>query len=203
MDLYARVINGEIVEYPIYLEHIKARGLPEFWFTKCETEEKPSVDEFSYAIQVPRVVDETRVVLGWTIQPMSLEQLLRKLPTNVEAQQQARRPIRPIVTDLPSEALIAKIRTLTEDHVEALLNTFAQTRGYKDLERAITYIGDKNPVWDAEGKFCRDLRSDTWVQLQTYFGEVIATPQVKPWPNSWRDIASNLPPLVWPVEVTA
>lgn len=202
MDLYARVIDGAIVEYPIYLEHIKARGLPEFWFVKCDLEEKPQLDEFSYAVQVPRVENPTKVVIGWKIQQFGLEQLLRKLPTNPDTQSPRRRPVNLTVTEPPSEAMIAKIKTLTEEYVEAQLDRFAQSRGYKDIERAVSYIGDKNPTWDAEGKFCRDLRSDTWTQLQAYFSDVIATPQVKPWPNSWHDIAPNLPAMAWPVVIT-
>lgn len=200
MDLYARVKDGKIVEYPVYLEHIKARGLPESWFVKCEIEPQPTTDIFSYAVQEPRVVNSTQVVVGWKVSALGLEQLLSRLPLNPDSPKNNRRPNRRVVNEQPSEAMVAKIKTMVEDRVQALLDSFALTRGYATLERAVSYIGDKNVKWNAEGIFCRDLRSDTWTQLQVYFTEVTATPQVKPWPNTWQDIANNLPKLQWPAE---
>lgn len=200
MDIFARVKDGKIVEYPVYAEHIKARGLPVTWFVKCQVEEQPAVDEFSYAVQVPQLVNETEVVVSWKICTYQLEQLLMRLPVSLEAGRGERRNPRTRLNESPTETMIAKIKQLAEDRIEDLLDAFAQTRGYKDLERAVSYIGDKNPKWDAEGTYCRDVRSDTWVQLQAYFADVTATPQVKPWPNTWRDIVANIPTPTWPAE---
>lgn len=200
METYARVRDGSIVEYPVFLEQIKARGIPESWFVKCVIEEKPETDAFSYAVQEPRVVDAKTVIVGWKISSLNLDQLLARLPTNPNSKKTDRRSLRRTITEQPSVVMITKIKTLVEDRVQSMLDDFAQTRGYATLERAVSYIGDKNSKWNAEAVFCRDLRSDTWTQLQAYFDEVTATPQTKPWPNQWQDILDNLPKFAWPVE---
>lgn len=198
---YAKVKDGKIVEYPVYIEQIKARGLPETWYTKCTVDPKPETDDFTYAYQVPVIQDTGGVRVTWKTDALSLESLLRMLPINPDSPR-AKTPRQPNKENNkpPSEAMITKIKALTEDRVQAELDKFANQRGYSDMERAISYIGDKNLTWSKEGKLCRDLRSDTWVALQAYFNDVTATPQVKPYPNTWRDIAVNLPALTWESE---
>lgn len=208
MDLYARVVNGKIVEFPVYLVHIENRHHPLSWYVKCTVDEKPVVPEFAYARQVPTVTETGGVNISWVIEHYTLDQLLSQLPETESENTPRRGPKRPSTP--PTEALINKIKELALARAQTMLDTFAGTKGYGtppggpgSLESAISYIGDKNPLWDADGKFCKSLRSDFWTTLYQYFADVTATPQVKPWPNRWADVVTNLPALTWPVETTA
>lgn len=206
--IYARVKDGKITEYPVTMEQIKARGLPQSWYVECTIDDKPIIDELTYAYQVPVITDNNGVRVTWKTSPITLDRLLNMLPFNSETNENenpliklptSRRRIKS--NNPPTPAMVAMIKKLTEERIQTSLDNFAKLKGYDSIERAISYIGDKNETWDSEGKFCRDIRSDTWTQLQQYFSDVTATPQVKPYPNRWEDITKNLPKLEWPGEV--
>jgi hypothetical protein len=202
MEIFARVVDGKIVEYPVMKTHIENRGHPINWYVLCKVAEKPATDELSYARQ--KVVLDTNggVTVTWSVESYGLDALLSRLPSNEP--ERNRRP-EPKKAD-PSAALINRIKELTTQRVQETLDGFAGTRGYGTpvggagaLESAITYIGDTNASWDADGTYCKTIRSAMWTALFAYFTDVVATPQVQPWPNSWKDIAVKLPVPVWPV----
>lgn len=49
-----------------------------------------------------------------------------------------------------------------ENAVESLIESIAQKKGYKNSNRLMGYIGDPNPVWDAEARAFRAWRSNVW-----------------------------------------
>ena len=201
-ELYARVKDGKIVEFPVMKLHIENRGHPLSWYVLCNVANKPSTEEFQYVRQVPTLNAEGGVDVTWGVQSYTLDQLLNRLPV-VQQEGAPRRngPVRPA----PTEALINRIKELATERVQSLLDQFAGSRGYGtpvggpgSLESAISYIGDKNAAWAADGTFCKNLRSDVWSALFQYFSDVTASPQVQPWPADWQTIKSKLPALTWP-----
>lgn len=204
MEVYARVVDGEIKEFPVAKIHIENRQHPFSWYVLCTFDTKPTVTEFEYARQIPKVTSQGGVNISWVVEKYTLDQLLSRLPvaeTEGPVRRGSQRPV-----EAPTEALITKIKELAVNRAQDMLDKFAGTKGYGtppggpgSLESAISYIGDKNAEWAADGTFCKNLRSDFWTAVYQYFNDVIATPQVKPWPNKWDDVVKHLPELKWPV----
>lgn len=48
--------------------------------------------------------------------------------------------------------------------IQGTLDAFAQSWGYTDLARAVTYVGDPYPQFNAEAVALRDWRSAVWVK---------------------------------------
>lgn len=208
MDLYARVVDGKIQEFPVYLIHIENRHHPLSWYVKCTVDEKPAVGEFSYARQVPSVTETGGVNIAWVVEQYTLDQLLSRLPVVEKEGAPRRGPQRPV--EAPTESLINKIKELAIERAQTVLDTFAGTKGYgtppggpKSLESAISFKGSKVPEWVADAAYCESLRDDFWVTLFKYFDDVTATPQAKPWPNRWTDIMAIMPEMKWPVVTPA
>jgi len=56
----------------------------------------------------------------------------------------------------------AKIVAALENSVQQHLDSEARKLGYDSLMSAISYVGDANPAWDADGKSFRNWRSAVW-----------------------------------------
>lgn len=48
---------------------------------------------------------------------------------------------------------------------QGVLDRFARTWGYDSAASAVSYVGDPNPQFNAEGVAIRDWRSAVWVQV--------------------------------------
>jgi hypothetical protein len=82
--------------------------------------------------------------------------------------------------------------------VQALLDSFAQTRGYDGILSACSYATDPDPAFSAEGQYCVGLRSRTWAALRVMLAEVEAGS--RPIPSGFDEIAGELPTAsaAWP-----
>lgn len=79
--------------------------------------------------------------------------------------------------------------------IEALHTATAQSRGYRDADRCISYVGDVNPAWHAEATAFRAWRSATWEAAYAIAASVAAGHRTQP------DIPAflgELPVMVWP-----
>lgn len=202
-EVYARLKDGVIVEYPVAKIHIENRHHPMSWYVLCTFADKPSIAEFEYLRQVPKVTETNGVHIEWVVEKYNLDQLLSRLPV-VQAEGGPRRGSqRPV--EIPTESLINKIKELAIERAQTVLDAFAGTKGYgtppggpKSLESAISFKGSKIPEWAADAAYCENLRDDFWVDLFAYFDAVTATPQTKPWPTRWLDIVAAMPEMKWP-----
>lgn len=75
------------------------------------------------------------------------------------------------------------------------LDEFAQTRNYDGILSACTYATSSVEKFQIEGQRCVDLRDQTWPALYAVLAEVEAG--TRPVPDSFADIASDLPELTW------
>ena len=193
-QIYARVINGKIVEFPVYLIHIQNRALPLEWFTEVIYDVKPPVPDFHYAKEVPRVENGTEVHIGYEIIAMTLSDLLLQASGGTRLLDgEAATPIDVTTLD---PALIARIKVLTEEIVQKLMDEFAAEKGYDSMMSLISYKDSTIPTFAAEAMVGITSRDNTWVSINTYLSEVLAG--IKPVPTSLNDILANVPDLVWP-----
>lgn len=94
------------------------------------------------------------------------------------------------------EATVNAIKQAITDATQARLDAFAFTRGYDDIKSAADYAGDEDAVFNAEGTYCKSLRSRTWRALINIMEEVKAG--TRPMPTSFADVEAELPPMEWP-----
>jgi len=79
--------------------------------------------------------------------------------------------------------------------VQKRLDDFAKTNNYDGILSATTYATDPNPKFSLEGQRAVELRSATWDKLYQILAEVQSG--MRPMPNSYADIESELPSLTW------
>lgn len=199
MDIYARVEQGVIMEFPVYLTHIETRMHPIALYTKCNAGTPPSITELQFLKQAAVLAKDGTVSITYTAVDYPLESLLAKLPNDTLPKAVRDRQ------EKPSVALLARIDALVRERVQSRLDSFVGTRGYgtppgslKSIETAISYIGSKNPIWDAEGRYAKELRETTWEAVDVYLSDIRAVPQLRPWPKTWQEIADALPAAMWP-----
>lgn len=86
------------------------------------------------------------------------------------------------------------------------LDGFAKGRGYDGILSACTYATSTVERFQIEGQKCVELRDATWSKLYDIVDEIQA--QTRPMPESFNEIASELPALLWgdepaPIETPA
>lgn len=90
------------------------------------------------------------------------------------------------------EAIKNEVVTATQQR----LDSFAQSRQYDGILSACTYHTSPTPKFQVEGQYCLAQRDATWAKLYEILAEVEAG--TRPMPQSFADIESELPALVWP-----
>ncbi|MBV8061061.1 MAG: hypothetical protein JO253_06005 [Alphaproteobacteria bacterium] len=94
------------------------------------------------------------------------------------------------VTALPLATVEMNVKTLVQNQ----LDTTARTRGYDDMHSLVSYAGDPDPKFNAEGAAGRTWRSAYW----QYSYNVLAQVQGgAPMPTSTAFL-SGAPQMVWP-----
>ena len=76
------------------------------------------------------------------------------------------------------------------------LDKFAQTRNYDGILSACTYATSLVQKFQIEGQYCVEARDMTWIKLYEIMTEV--EQGIRPIPQKFEDIESELPPLIWP-----
>jgi hypothetical protein len=70
--------------------------------------------------------------------------------------------------------------------IQGHLDSVAKAWGYDDIKSAVSYIGDPNPKYNAEGIILRNFRSATWTKAE----ELHILPEP---PVSQEELLSHLP----------
>lgn len=190
-DVFARVKNGEVVEYPVYRLYIKNRGHSVSMYMPVVEKTKPELPAF-HKYSVSKEVGQTTVTVSYSVVPMTLEEMLvsiRPKTTGIPPT-----VVVPNIADIP-EATIRRINVLVSDYAEDKMNTFARTKNYTDMDRAIGYMNDPDPGFVADAMRCNELRSLTWRQLNAYFAEIMAG--TKPVPLTIREFDAVIPEYTW------
>jgi hypothetical protein len=99
------------------------------------------------------------------------------------------------VEPIPPEEVEAALKKAVAQAVQRHLDTAVAPRGYSSAAAAISYIGDPNHVWDAEGRAVLSWRSAVW---QTCFAALDAVVAGLRAPLTPAEMVAELPPLVWP-----
>ena len=83
-----------------------------------------------------------------------------------------------------------------EIETQKRLDTFAQTKGYENINSATTYISSSVTKYKNEGTYASTVRDSTWTALYQIIDDANdgRRNQIK----EFSEIVSELPTLVWP-----
>lgn len=200
LTIYARLVDGKVVEYPVYELHIVNRAQPFDWYTKVQFAPQPEVPEF-YTLE--EIITVTKDLAGvdavnvtYNVKPLSLAHILNTLRKPSEdgglLGMPSNEPL--AIADVPP-ATIKRVADLAAELSVSRLNAFVQTRSYDDVKSAVGYVGSAIPNFAAEGKRAFDLRDQSWQALLAYMDKV--TTGVLPVPITVEEIEAVLPALTW------
>jgi len=190
-DVFARVENGQIVEYPVYRLHIENRSHPVEWYTPVVEVNKPEVPEFHYLTPTLTLKDGV-VNVTYSVKAFDLSQLLARVNSSV--------------MDLPgkSEVFISQIDpkladrivNLTTNYAEGKLEAFIATRGYDSLNNLLSRYKDSSVAkFKLEANHVQGLLDALWSRLLAYYGEI--NTGVKPIPMSLSEIDAVIGEFTW------
>ncbi len=96
---------------------------------------------------------------------------------------------------IPPEEIAATIKRQVADAVQRHLDAAVSERNYSSAAAAVSYVGDPNPQWDAEGRAVLAWRSAVWMACFAALDAVLAGERPPLTPD---EMVAELPPLVWP-----
>lgn len=193
LEVYARVENRRIVEYPVYSLHITNRAHPFEWYQKVFFDQKPETPEFHYLQEVPVLQINNEVHVTYIPVAMTLRDLLAIIypETNLGFSEE----IQPVDISTVDEKLVNRIVELVRQHVQRLLDEFAKQRGYDSIVSAVSYGNSSVQQFANEGQRALQKRDEAWTNMYAYIAEVKAGS--KPVPKSVSEIEAELPALTW------
>lgn len=198
LDVFARVVDGKIVEYPVFYIHIKNRAEPLAWYTKVIFEHKPEVPAFCYAAEKVTLT-LGNVVVTYEIKEYTFSNLIAQLIRANEANNVTNitDPNYTPVIELASidAATMTQLAKKATEYVQGRLDQFANSRGYDGILSACSYKDSTNPAFAADAAIAIPKRDQAWTNLHAYLADVQSG--VKPVPTSVQDITAQLPELVW------
>ncbi|ALG75444.1 hypothetical protein VY88_26910 [Azospirillum thiophilum] len=89
----------------------------------------------------------------------------------------------------------AAIKQQVADAVQRHLDAAVAGRNYSSAAAAVSYVGDPNPLWDAEARAVLAWRSAVWTACFAALDAVLAGDRA---PLTPEEMVAELPPLVWP-----
>lgn len=195
-EVYCRIENGEIVEYPVYAVHIRNRAHPFEMYTKVVFSKKPALPDFAYYTQNIELLGNVPIVT-FGIAYKGLQTVLNELhnvgggaaPT-VPGEQPTPKPIEEV-----PPATLDRVLTLVKELVQTRLDQWAATREYDGILSVTTYSYSSNAQRSAEGLKAISNRDDTWDAMYAYMDKV--TTKQLPVPMQVTEIEAQLPVLTW------
>lgn len=82
-----------------------------------------------------------------------------------------------------------------DQQIDGYLNDFAFTRGYNDINHAVTYIHSSVTEWVAEAQRCIYLRDQCYLAYEQVCAEIDAG--TRPEPLDLVDFMDAMPELTW------
>lgn len=166
-NIYAKVENGVIVEYPVMAFHIKNRGHSVSAYRKCIFDIKPELKPFQSLVETP-VFHNNTVIVKYKISEASLQSLLDK----ANRQKSSNGKI--------EEVLLNRIITEIKNLTQSVLDSKAIALGYFSSISAISYETSNNAQSQEDAVKIKDYRDFLWDAVLPYI-------------NVFKDDISKLP----------
>lgn len=127
--------------------------------------------------------------VGGTSEDTLVKHLARRGITDYTISQQS--PKRPTITD---EQRKASIKATLLKAVDNYMDKTVQERGYDNIAKCVTYEGDEDPIFNAEGTAAKKWRSRVYRKLYNVLAEVESG--VRPIPTE-KELIAELPVIEW------
>ena len=196
---YGRIVDGKVVEYPVYELHIKNRAHPKEWYTEVVHLQKPVIDERHQQIRQELEITGKIIVAKYVAVPLSVDAILDKLfypegRFNRENPMEQVEPVELAIGGIDPE-LVSIITERVSQQVGQALDAFAKTRNYDDVKSAATYVNSAVPQFKAEAERVIALRDQSYASLYQFIQDVATG--AKPVPKTYAEVQAILPELTW------
>ena len=196
---YGRIIDGKVVEYPVYELHIKNRAHPKEWYTEVIHLVVPEHDSRYEYIQQALEITGAHIVAKYNVVPMTVDGILNKVfyPNGMMDMSKPGEIVQPAEININDvdPALVSAVVARVSLEIGQKLDDFAKTRNYDDVKSAVTYLNSDVPQFKAEAERIAALRDQTYSLLYQYISDIKTG--VKPIPKSFGEINAILPELTW------
>lgn len=191
-DLFARVENHQIVEYPVYRIHIVSRSHPIEWYTPVTVVPALPAPQFYRNQEKVELKNDGQVLVTYEAVPLSLEQLLQTVYADVipEEGQEAE-----VFYSQVDPALAYRIYLLAGNFTMDKLNEFVQTRDYDSMLSLVSYKDSQIPKFSAEAARGIELRDQIWTAMVGFFQQL--QQDLVPVPRSLGEVEAIMPALTW------
>lgn len=190
-QVYARVVNGKIIEYPVYHRHIVARGQDVKLYTRCIEVNRPDDVKASEGLKESRFYSKQEDVVYLTYEKydLPLEVLLNKFSNNKEKKYKDLSP------DM-QDALLTQISV----YVTRVMDDFAATRRYGSIASCAAYACEGEDKIDKEGRYAKSLMKKVWSIVPDKITEIVANTVDLP---TIEEVHGWLPEMKWPSDSDA
>ena len=198
LDLFGRIINGEIIEFPVYRIHVTNRSHPLSWYTPAIEKANPELPPFSVYERHLDIKDGF-IEVSYTVRAYTLEELLSQLKKEPNLEEPGAEAVIISIADV-DPAMVQRIYGMASDYLTTKLVEFAASRGYGTsnvdaFTSLTTYKDSVVQKFKNEASRGLALRDQAWANMLTYFNQV-ATGAV-PVPTTIAEVDALIPPLTW------
>lgn len=188
--VFARVVDGVIVETDVYDYQIVNRGHPFSMYVQAIEGIKPFISSYQ-KLSKAWVISGENVKIEYTAEDLSIQEILNTVNQTVGAQET-------VNVDNIDTKLISAVFKQVQKFALQQLDEFARSRLYDDLYTLTTYATSKNEIRRSEGQRGVDLRDQVWDYLISLENR-IREGKVG-FPKTAQEILSQLPKLTWDIE---
>lgn len=196
--VYGRIVDGEVVEYPVYEIHIKNRAHPKSWYTEVVKLKTPAVNPIFEYIREELSIAGGVIIATPKVVKNTLDEVLNNLAypngRNIPIGGEDDGRVEVTFANL-DPSIVSRVVDMVSKQADDMLDAFVQTKFYSSVASAATYLGSANLQFKAEAERVVYLRDQTYGALYTYLGEVTAGTRAVP--ISFSEIETNLPTLTW------
>lgn len=189
--VYARVVKGEIVEYPLTLQQIQARRAPMRDFSIVTFEDESSPEPFKKVVEKIKLMGEIPVVY-YELEPIDFQETLEKL-WNLSISKM--RGTNEHFFKFTNKETVEHLFFLIGEELEKRLQVFAEEKFYKNIEVLCSYVQDPFERFSKEGRKGLEARSEAW-KFMVEFRENLETNKIQI-PKTKEELFDLIPTFSW------
>ena len=189
--IYARVVKGEIVEYPLTLQQIQARGARMRDFSLVTFEDEPPLEPFKKIVEKFKLTGETPVVY-YELEPFDFQEILTELWKFSISRTKKRGGH---FYKFTSKEAADHLFYLIAEELEKRLQRFSEEKSYKNIDVLCSYINDPFERFSEEGRKGLEARSEAW-KFMVEFQENLEANKIQI-PKTKEELFDLIPTFSW------
>lgn len=186
-DIYAAVDQGKVIEFPVTVDIILARGHTVHQYFPVVFDKVPSYSAATSQLVNVFSIEPNQVRVKYEVKPFTLTQVLGSMKSENGAM--------PRFSDL-DPAVVGYIQSMVSNYVEGKVSRLAAERGYLSLNNVLgRYTASTNEKYRKEAMYIQSTLDSCWDKLEAYFEKLKG--EVLPVPSSVADIDQVIGELTW------